>query len=120
MEIMTRTILIVLASFGISLGLSRPTEGQDQVPVKKFLTKNGERPGGLFAPGVMVGKTVYVAGKGDYRPGADVAGEGKKWPREGPQTPPGGRLRPKNRGQTFAYPPDPPTVPRFTKGHPGV
>ena len=70
---MTRTILIVLASFGISLGLPRPTVGQDQVPVKKFLTKNGERPSGLFAPGVMVGKTVYIAGKGDYRPNAELA-----------------------------------------------
>ena len=37
-------------------------------PVKKFLTADGTRPGGLFAPGVAVGKTVYVAGKGDYRP----------------------------------------------------
>ena len=37
-------------------------------PLKKFLTKDGSRPTGLFAPGVMVGKIVYIAGKGDYRP----------------------------------------------------
>jgi len=39
--------------------------------VKKFATKDGKRPKGLFAPGVMVGNTVYVSGKGDYRPGED-------------------------------------------------
>ena len=40
-----------------------------ELPVKKFATKDGSRPGGLFAPGVMIGKTLYISGKGDYRPG---------------------------------------------------
>jgi enamine deaminase RidA (YjgF/YER057c/UK114 family) len=44
-----------------------------QPPVKKFLTSDGSRPGGLFAPGVAVGKTVYVAGKGDYRPNEEFS-----------------------------------------------
>src|SRR4051812_25535273 len=70
---MTRAFPIVLASVAIALGLVRPAVGQDRVPERKFLTKNGERPSGLFAPGVMVGKTVYVAGKGDYRPDADLS-----------------------------------------------
>ncbi len=39
-----------------------------QVPAKKFLTNDGSRPAGLFAPGLIIGKTVYIAGKGDYRP----------------------------------------------------
>jgi enamine deaminase RidA (YjgF/YER057c/UK114 family) len=39
-----------------------------QPPLKKFLTSDGTRPAGLFAPGLSVGKTVYIAGKGDYRP----------------------------------------------------
>src|SRR3954454_3868653 len=39
-----------------------------QAPEKRFITPDGKRPTGLFAPGVMVGKTLYVAGKGDYRP----------------------------------------------------
>ncbi len=39
-----------------------------QAPAKKFLTANGARPTGLFAPGVAVGNTVYIAGKGDYSP----------------------------------------------------
>jgi hypothetical protein len=39
---------------------------------KKFMTPDGKRPNGLFAPGVMVGKTLYISGKGDYRPEADL------------------------------------------------
>jgi 2-iminobutanoate/2-iminopropanoate deaminase len=46
-----------------------------QLPVKKFLTSDGSRPKGLFAPGVMVGKTVYIAGKGDYRPNEELPGK---------------------------------------------
>src|SRR5262245_31523719 len=52
---MTLTVLLVQSSLA-------------QTPVKRFVTPDGKRPSGLFAPGVMVGKTVYVAGKGDYRP----------------------------------------------------
>jgi 2-iminobutanoate/2-iminopropanoate deaminase len=66
---MTRAGFIALAPVAIALGLVQPTFGQ--VPTKSFVTKNGERPKGLFAPGVMVGKTVYIAGKGDYRPDAE-------------------------------------------------
>ncbi len=43
-----------------------------QVPEKKFMTADGKRPGGLFAPGVMVGKTAYVAGRGDYKPNEEL------------------------------------------------
>ncbi len=39
-----------------------------QAPSKKFFTANGARPTGLFASGVAVGNTVYIAGKGDYSP----------------------------------------------------
>jgi reactive intermediate/imine deaminase len=48
-----------------------------QLPVKKFLTSDGSRPAGLFAPGVAVGKTIYIAGKGDYRPNEDLPGKVK-------------------------------------------
>src|SRR5437773_5191025 len=65
---MTKAGLLVLVPAVLVLGLVQATEGQ--VPTKKFLTKDGKRPTGLFAPGVMVGKTVYIAGKGDYRPDA--------------------------------------------------
>jgi 2-iminobutanoate/2-iminopropanoate deaminase len=61
-----RLIVVALTLMGIAL--VRP--GLGQAPVKKFITKDGRRPSGLFAPGVMVGKTLYIAGKGDYRPDA--------------------------------------------------
>jgi 2-iminobutanoate/2-iminopropanoate deaminase len=48
-----------------------------QAPEKKFATPGGKRPTGLFAPGVMVGKTLYIAGKGDYKPKEDTAGKVK-------------------------------------------
>ncbi len=55
-----------LVSIVLVLAAAVPSYGQ--LPAKKFLTSNGERPNSLFAPGLMVGKTVYIAGKGDYRP----------------------------------------------------
>jgi enamine deaminase RidA (YjgF/YER057c/UK114 family) len=63
-----RAALILFAPVAICLALVQATVSQ--VPEKKFATKDGKRPTGLFAPGVMVGKTLYVAGKGDYRPNA--------------------------------------------------
>src|SRR5439155_19085126 len=50
----------------VTLGLGQAAWGQ--VPEKRFITPDGKRPSGLFAPGVMVGKTLYIAGKGDYKP----------------------------------------------------
>jgi 2-iminobutanoate/2-iminopropanoate deaminase len=48
-----------------------------QAPVKRFATPDGKRPSGLFAPGVMVGQTLYVAGKGDYKPNEEFPGKVK-------------------------------------------
>jgi 2-iminobutanoate/2-iminopropanoate deaminase len=67
---MLRTCLVVLAPLVIVLGFVPTASGQ--APEKKFITQDGKRPSGLFAPGVMVGKTLYVAGKGDYRPNANT------------------------------------------------
>jgi 2-iminobutanoate/2-iminopropanoate deaminase len=72
---MSRIGLIVLAPVVIVFGLAQTTFGE--APEKKFVTPNGRRPNGLFAPGVMVGKTLYVAGKGDYKPKEDTAGKVK-------------------------------------------
>ncbi len=72
---MTRTRLIALAPVVIVLCLVQPAWGQ--FPAKRFITPDGKRPSGLFAPGVMVGKTLYVAGKGDYKPKEDTAGKVK-------------------------------------------
>jgi 2-iminobutanoate/2-iminopropanoate deaminase len=66
---MRRSSLLVLAFAIVVLGPVNPADAQ--APTKRFATKDGKRPDGLFAPGVMVGKTLYVAGKGDYRPNAE-------------------------------------------------
>ncbi len=66
---MRRSSLLVVASAIVVFGHAHPVHAQ--APIKKFATKDGKRPDGLFAPGVMVGKTLYVAGKGDYRPNAE-------------------------------------------------
>ncbi len=68
---MSGTGLRVLACCFVTLGMVRTTSAQTELPIKKFATPDGKRPTGLFAPGVMVGKTLYVAGKGDYRPNAE-------------------------------------------------
>jgi enamine deaminase RidA (YjgF/YER057c/UK114 family) len=70
---MTRAILLVLVSAVLALAVEPSAWGQ--VAEKKFLTKDGKRPSGLFANGIMVGKTVYIAGKGDYRPNDDFPGK---------------------------------------------
>lgn len=44
-----------------------------QGSAKKFITPDGKPGTGLFSPGVMAGKTLYIAGKGDYRPNAPFA-----------------------------------------------
>lgn len=48
-----------------------------QLPAKRFITPDGKRPTGLFAPGVMVGKTLYIAGRGDYKPNEEFPGKVK-------------------------------------------
>src|SRR5262249_9168214 len=68
--VMARTGLMVLSPVVLLLGLAGPSVGQ--APAKRFITPDGKRPTGLFAPGVMVGNTLYVAGKGDYRPNAGL------------------------------------------------
>ena len=56
----------VAIAIAFALTLTQPSWGQ--LPEKRFITEGGKRPSGLFAPGVMVGKTLYIAGKGDYKP----------------------------------------------------
>jgi 2-iminobutanoate/2-iminopropanoate deaminase len=67
---MSRAIPFVLALV-IPLGgvVQQPADGQ--LPTKKYLTKDGQAKPGNFAAGLMVGKTAYVSGKGDYSPKAD-------------------------------------------------
>ena len=66
---MTSTGLKFLVPLAIAVAIVQPTWGQGVA--KKFITADGKRPTGLFSPGVMVGKTLYISGKGDYRPDDD-------------------------------------------------
>lgn len=56
------------AAIAIALALSLAQPSWAQLPEKRFITPDGRRPSGLFAPGVMVGKTLYISGKGDNKP----------------------------------------------------
>lgn len=72
---MPRAALTTLA-LGLALTLAGPRpDASAQTPEKAFATPGGKRPDGLFAPGVVVGKTLYVAGKGDYKPNLDTEGK---------------------------------------------
>jgi enamine deaminase RidA (YjgF/YER057c/UK114 family) len=58
--------MLVFVSFQFSDG------GSQQ---KAYVTPDGSRPSGLFAPGVLVGKTLYISGKGDYKPDQGIPGK---------------------------------------------
>ena len=68
---MTRAGLIVVAPAVLALGLVPAAAGQDQAPAQKPSPKEGRRSGALFSAGARVGKTLYISGKGDYRPNAE-------------------------------------------------
>jgi enamine deaminase RidA (YjgF/YER057c/UK114 family) len=68
---MRRAGLIVVAPVIIALGLVRPAAGQDQSPAKKTPAKAASPKGAPYVPGAKVGKTLYISGKGDYRPNAE-------------------------------------------------
>jgi 2-iminobutanoate/2-iminopropanoate deaminase len=93
--------LALLALLALVPGLVRPARGQ--APVKKFATPGGKRPTGLFAPGVMVGKTLYVAGKGDYKPNEDTAGKVKNCLNEVRKVLQAAGMDMKNVVQTYIY-----------------
>jgi 2-iminobutanoate/2-iminopropanoate deaminase len=65
------TIAPLALAHALSVGLAGTAHAQP--PAKRFITGDGKPPTGLFAPGVMTGKTLYIAGKGDYRPNAPFA-----------------------------------------------
>jgi len=98
---MTKIGLCLLTFLAVVPGFVRPACGQ--APIKKFATPDGKRPSGLFAPGVMVGKTLYVAGKGDYRPKDDTAGKVKNCLNEIRKTLQVAGMDMKNVVQTYIY-----------------
>ena len=105
--------LIVLAPVVVALALAQPAAGQ--VPEKKFITPNGQRPKGLFAPGVMVGKTLYIAGKGDYRPNAPFPEKVENCLNEIRKTLKVAGLDMQHVVKSFVYLEDPDQFPEFNK-----
>jgi 2-iminobutanoate/2-iminopropanoate deaminase len=72
MPIMKTAFPIMVALLAPLAGIEQqPADGQ--LPTKKYLTKDGKAKPGNFAPGLIVGKSVYVSGKGDYSPQAPFA-----------------------------------------------
>lgn len=73
---MTNLAPRLIATLLVTLGVTLPAFAQE-LPVKKFITPDGsgKRPNGMFASGLQIGKTVYVAGKGDYKPNEPLAGK---------------------------------------------
>jgi 2-iminobutanoate/2-iminopropanoate deaminase len=66
---MTRVGHRILGAAVVALGLVTPALGQ--APAGKQATKEGGKAAPLFAAGSTVGKTLYISGKGDYRPDAE-------------------------------------------------
>ncbi len=101
-------ILVVLAVFGVMFSCAQPS-------VKKFLTSDGKPPRGLFASGIMVDKTVYIAGKGDYRPDEEIAGKVRNCLNEVRKSLQVAGLDLKDVVHSFCYLEDPAYYPEFNK-----
>jgi 2-iminobutanoate/2-iminopropanoate deaminase len=113
MGLMTRASRILLLPFAVALGFA--PQAFAQAPAKKFITPNGQRPNGLFAPGVMVGKTLYVAGKGDYRPNAPFPEKVENCLNEIRKTLTMAGLDMRHVVKSFVYLEDPDQFPEFNK-----
>lgn len=67
---MPRRGTFLVASLVLALSAVEPGAAQDQPAAPRGATKRAERQAPLFSAGARVGKTVYISGKGDYRPNA--------------------------------------------------
>lgn len=102
---MVRAATLVLVTLAAVTGPARTCPAQ--WPEKQFATPGHKRPDGLFAPGVAVGKTLYVAGKGDYKPDLDTDGKVKNCLAEVRKTLALGGMDFSNVVSTFVYLEDP-------------
>jgi 2-iminobutanoate/2-iminopropanoate deaminase len=68
--VMSRSVRITAARLFIVIGLVGSVAAQDQPAVKKRGGQEAKK-GALFAAGAKIGKTLYISGKGDYRPNAE-------------------------------------------------
>jgi reactive intermediate/imine deaminase len=103
-------LLLPLAFFCLAFQGSSP-----QLPEKKFLTADGSRPNALFAPGLSVGKTVYIAGKGDYKPDEDLPEKTRNCLREVEKTLKVGGLDLSNVVACYCYLEEPSYYTRFNE-----
>jgi 2-iminobutanoate/2-iminopropanoate deaminase len=69
---MTRSTRFLVATVLTVLGQAGPAVAQDQ-PARKAATAEAKqaKAKALFSAGAQVGKTLYISGKGDYRPNAE-------------------------------------------------
>jgi 2-iminobutanoate/2-iminopropanoate deaminase len=68
---MARACRILVALLLIPAGQLSPVAAQEQPAAKKPEGVQAKSKGALFAAGARVGKTLYISGKGDYRPNAE-------------------------------------------------
>lgn len=61
---------IVVVATCFFFGLAASVLAQDR-PAAKKEAPSGKRSGALFSAGAKVGRTLYISGKGDYRPNAE-------------------------------------------------
>lgn len=108
-------ILTSLAVF-FAAGAFAAVTAHAQLPEKKFLTKDFTRPeGSLFAPGVMIGKTVYISGKGDYKPDEPIEGKVRNCLNEIKKSLEVGGMDYRNIAACWCYLEDPEVYPEFNK-----
>ncbi|MBT4484258.1 MAG: RidA family protein [Candidatus Latescibacteria bacterium] len=80
MKIISSASLLVLltALFICSCGPAATTTGKrtsdsiSQLPAKNIIKREDQKLD-LYAPGIMVGKTLYICGHGDFKPGEDYS-----------------------------------------------
>jgi reactive intermediate/imine deaminase len=109
-----RNLLRVLGICAVVV-LVLAVDSPGQLPAKRFFTADGSRPAGLFAAGVAVGKTVYIAGKGDYKPNEDLPGKVRNCLAEVEKTLKVGGLTLNNVVSAQCYLEDPAYYPEFNR-----
>jgi 2-iminobutanoate/2-iminopropanoate deaminase len=69
--VMIRLHSLTVAVIFTAFGLAGSASAQDQRAAQTPKTEKAKRKDALFAAGAKVGKTLYISGKGDYRPNAE-------------------------------------------------
>ena len=97
---MSRTVIVLLGSAIMATVLGDPIRAQTQ---EKPKSAEAKRQPALFSAGSMVGKTLYISGKGDYRPNAEFPEKVKNCLSEIKKTLNSAGLDMKNVVKSFVY-----------------